>query len=594
MKTIALKNITLSGFKSFSASSEIDLSDSVGLTFIAGDNQIEPRLGQNGSGKSTLLGDAPVFCLYGSGVQGTRINDLVARGQKQASVTCTFDVDGEAREIRRSGPPSRVHIDGELSEQADVDRLVGLTKRQYLNSVLYGQGMPLFIDLSIPERGELLDEVLGLEIWMKAAKEAADRHAAVTADLNRLRVEVGRTEGALSSLEDVDALTAISKEWRQEHRLRRQTVKQQLGALTKEIEAQQEQLTELESAEVPDHDAVYRRLEKQQLTESDLKSQLAVRRADLERIDGDLEFFRENAECPSCGQAIDEAVAQEHRVKHEDERASASADAEMLSEAIGTVAGRIAKLRDQWSGAKAKARACDNVIIQLRSGIDAKQREVRSLSLQLDRIADEENPYRARIDAVRQQRQDLQTKLERQKSRDAQFNSKLTALDFWKQGFRRARLFCINRVLKQLDIEAANSAGSLGLVGWKITHSTETETRAGTQKLGVQIQVQAPHMSGPFSAWSGGEGQRVRLATALGFGSLIQRWMGVRWQQEVFDEPTQFLSDAGIEDLLECLRIRADVMGKRVYICDHRGLQNNGFSQVLIVVKDEKGSRVLQ
>src|SRR5262249_17411918 len=161
---------------------EIDLNADDGLTLVAGDNRAESRLGANGSGKSTLLGDAPLFCLYGTSVQGARINDLVARGHKHAEVACLFDVDGVGSEVRRTGPAARVYIDGVLAEQVDVERLVGLTRRQYLNSVLYGQGMPLFIDLPIPERGDLLDEVLDLEIWMKAVRKASDRYISVTLD----------------------------------------------------------------------------------------------------------------------------------------------------------------------------------------------------------------------------------------------------------------------------------------------------------------------------------------------------------------------------------------------------------------------------
>jgi energy-coupling factor transporter ATP-binding protein EcfA2 len=147
-------------------------------------------------------------------------------------------------------------------------------------------------------------------------------------------------------------------------------------------------------------------------------------------------------------------------------------------------------------------------------------------------------------------------------------------------------------VLQQLDLETMNAAQSLGLVGWRISYSTETETKSGTQKLGVQVEVQSPVNKGPFSAWSGGEGQRIRLCTALGFGSLLQRWSGVRWCLEVFDEPTSWLSEAGIEDLLDLLKNRTDLMDKAILVADHRGLQHAGFDRILTVVKDAEGSSI--
>ena len=136
-----------------------------------------------------------------------------------------------------------------------------------------------------------------------------------------------------------------------------------------------------------------------------------------------------------------------------------------------------------------------------------------------------------------------------------------------------------------------NAAESLGLVGWRISYATETETKSGTSKMGVQVEVHPPD-DRRFSNWWGGEAQRVRLCTGLGFAGLIQRWAGVRYGFEVFDEPTNWLSEAGIEDLLDMLKNRADARGTRIFLADHRALTHSGFDQVMTVVKDENGSHV--
>ena len=89
----------------------------------------------------------------------------------------------------------------------------------------------------------------------------------------------------------------------------------------------------------------------------------------------------------------------------------------------------------------------------------------------------------------------------------------------------------------------------------------------------------------PGKTWSGGEGQRVRLAVAMGLASLIQRQAGISINFEVFDEPTQFLSETGIENLLECLRHRAAVLHKSIWLCDHRTLLCSNFSEIWVVRK---------
>ena len=66
-----------------------------------------------------------------------------------------------------------------------------------------------------------------------------------------------------------------------------------------------------------------------------------------------------------------------------------------------------------------------------------------------------------------------------------------------------------------------------------------------------------------------------------------------RWSIEFYDEPTQFLSDDGISDLMDVLRDRAYRENKQVILADHRDFITRGeFSGMINVVKDENGSKV--
>ena len=71
---------------------------------------------------------------------------------------------------------------------------------------------------------------------------------------------------------------------------------------------------------------------------------------------------------------------------------------------------------------------------------------------------------------------------------------------------------------------------------------------------------------------------------------MIQRMSGVRYTFENWDEPSAWLSQEGIEDLLESLRERAVVAKKAIWIVDHRALGSGGFSQVWQAVKTDSGS----
>jgi energy-coupling factor transporter ATP-binding protein EcfA2 len=148
-------------------------------------------------------------------------------------------------------------------------------------------------------------------------------------------------------------------------------------------------------------------------------------------------------------------------------------------------------------------------------------------------------------------------------------------------------------VLRELEIATMSEVRSLGLVGWKIGFTGETETKSGSIKLGVRAVVESPEAKRDFDSWSPGEGQRIRVASSLGLASLIQRYSGVSYDIEVYDEPTAWLSDAGIEDLFECLRERAHSRGKSIWVCDPRaGVSHGAFDEVWVVVKDDAGSRI--
>jgi DNA repair exonuclease SbcCD ATPase subunit len=97
----------------------------------------------------------------------------------------------------------------------------------------------------------------------------------------------------------------------------------------------------------------------------------------------------------------------------------------------------------------------------------------------------------------------------------------------------------------------------------------------------------------PFDCWSGGEGQRIRIATTLGLSDFIESRRGTNWNILVLDEPTQFLSEQGISDLLKMLREKAKLKDISIYLIDHRDLNTYGlFSGKLEIIKTDKGSVV--
>jgi DNA repair exonuclease SbcCD ATPase subunit len=199
MNTISLTSVQVVHFRSFVEPTVIDLTTDPGLKLITGDNQAEPRLGANGCGKSSIW-DAVCFALYGTSVRGLRASDLTSYGQQTVEVLLFVSINGEDHTIHRAAPPMRILLNDRPVEQADIDTLIGLSKARFLNSVIFGQATPLFIDLPTPARGDLLDEVLDLELWMRAADKASEQQRDTGTELNECRRAIAETLGRLEGL----------------------------------------------------------------------------------------------------------------------------------------------------------------------------------------------------------------------------------------------------------------------------------------------------------------------------------------------------------------------------------------------------------
>jgi DNA repair exonuclease SbcCD ATPase subunit len=586
MKQIVLNSVCLEGFRSYAEPTIVTLTSTAGLKFVAGDNRVEPTLESNGAGKSTVF-DAICWCLYGTSVKGLRASDLLTRGHRGMQVMLILEIDGAVVAVKRTSPPNRLTIDGEPVEQEEVDRLVGLNRSRFLNSVIFGQAVPLFLDLSMPHRGDLLDDVLGLEVWLLAAGRATDRHGDKAAELTHRQLQIERLQGQLQGLPDIAALQQQEDAWQADRDSR-------LGELIQRYEVVE---AEIKAIKVPLHTSTVEateareRYREQQAVVANLESQRAGMQSEHARLIRDIEWLRDNDTCPTCHQKIAAKFSRDQRNQYVQAAETLNNQIAQTMRNIVTEAHTADALEEAWQSTldvTNRIEAQRQVII---AQVDAKRRESDDLQRQAIRVRNEKNPFtdqrqRAVEDSFR-----LRAAIDQEQGLLDQATVSLNAYNFWRQGFRRVRLFCLDNVLRELAVETKNALSVLGLNGWQMFYTTATETKSGTMRLGVQVAVEPPGAdAGIIDILSCGEGQRCRLAASLGLASLVQRWAGVRFNFEVWDEPTNWLSARGVEDLLDALVYRAEAQDKSILLADHRSLAHSGFAEQYLVTKDDRGS----
>lgn len=593
MRRIELQSLTLENFRSFAKRTAIEFSPTSGLKFITGDNQAQPRLGANGVGKSSLF-DGLCWCCTGFSARGLRASDVTTWGAKQPIVSACFLIDGEPAIIERQGSPNRITINDKLCNQADIDRLLGSSRLRFLQSILFGQQVPLFVDLSISERGALLDEVLDMSIWLEAAEHAGKKHAALAKELETANQQIAYQRGRLDGLPARETIEAEAQSW--ETALAQEVEKAivQYEALEADlIPAKNKVITTtaaVSAADLPSQlDRTIRVLQK---LRADLEADYKVQFASLSKAQEQIKFFSSTRRCPTCNQGISSATVEMHiRLANAD-----------ITKIRGRLTSNGFTTRSTVEEVEAKEgeynkliRKREFLIEQQASAVAnlrAQERLLEAAEAAVERIAQSANPHTARLAQLEQETATIKAAMQAAEGVKRRTQGNAIKADFWRQAFRRVRLFLVKRILMQLAIETGNAANMLGLIGWRIEFVTELETKAGTLRPGINIQVYSPSSSAVWEAWSGGEGQRIRLAVTIGLATMIQRLAGVDYGFEVWDEPTAFLSDIGIEDLLECLKYRAEITGKSLWLCDHRSLNSASFAETWMVTKTNEGSSV--
>lgn len=199
-----------------------------------------------------------------------------------------------------------------------------------------------------------------------------------------------------------------------------------------------------------------------------------------------------------------------------------------------------------------------------------------------------------------QQQKKNQLRLENlKKDRDEAFADLEKVVDneqasrYWVKGFKSVKLFAVSSALNELEAEVNSALDGLGLGGWSVEFDVDKETKKGTLSKGFFAFINSVDNLEPvkWEAWSGGESQRLRLAASLGLANMIRASKGLELPFEIWDEPSQWMSDSGISGLLDVLQRRAKRLKRQIWLIDHRGLEHP-FDAAIEVTKTYEGSTI--
>ncbi len=223
-------------------------------------------------------------------------------------------------------------------------------------------------------------------------------------------------------------------------------------------------------------------------------------------------------------------------------------------------------------------------------------KEIGVLKTEIEKMKQEINPYTSMYEENKNKLNVLKRQLLYKKESLQNTVKDFEIYKYWIKGFKDIKLLLTEDALKEFEIEINNNLTKLGLsTDWSIKLGINSENKSGSIKKGFSVLIISPLNDSPvpFECYSGGEGQRIRLSVTMGLVDFIKNRRGVRSNILILDEPTQFLSEGGIEDLIDFLREKAKEDNLKIFLIDHRNLNTYGqFSGVLTVIKDLSGSRI--
>jgi hypothetical protein len=596
-KTITSLRMVVDRFKSIKHL-EWDFPTTPGLKFIVGSNQQEPRLGANGAGKSSWITDSICFCLYGKNASSKpyslRASDLIMSGETDTSVSYTFDINGKIYNITRTSPPNRILLNGQEVKQQDVDNLVGGSCERFIQSKVFGQRANLFVDLSIPDRGDLLDDVCDLGFWLRAADNAKKHYDNKEKELEPVAKELTYTKGLLDSLRLADDITEREALWDSERLQRIDQIVEQIETIETQLALAENQIAQLKIPGIAYINKLFADIEVHQTNNQKIHDKKNTIKFKLDRLEQDADFFSKHDTCPVCTQLITEEFTKD-RISHiEQEQTTLQKELIAIDRDIEHTRQNICTASNIYKKANEERERLLIEQTRLTEQINIGKRALSNLEAEIDTIGSEINPYTEQKDNYLKRRKEIEQTIIEHSDKIAACESEMANFDFWKQGFRRVRFFCLKRVLQQLNFATASTLPKHGLIGWAIEFLPEIENKSGTTKSGVHIIVSSPTRTGKYETFSPGEGQRARMCITDGFAAVVEQYSRVKWNLAVYDEPTNWLSPEGVEDVLECLQAQTETEQKSIFIIDHRALSHAGFSEVWQVVKDADGSRLVQ
>lgn len=272
-------------------------------------------IGENGAGKSTIL-DALCFGLFNKPFRNISKKQLVNTVNNGGSVVeVEFNVGGKDVKVIRGIKPNKFEVyvnDNMINQDANArdyqkyleQQIMGLNYRSFTQVVILGSSTFVpFMQLATKARREVVEDILDIKIFSlmnfllkNQTKELNENIRNTDAQFDLTREKANLQERFIEDV--IDNKSSIIEE-----------SKSKISANEKSIKTKKDSIVLLDKAKISlSYDSEQKiKLEEKIRKLSRTESALQNKRGEYER---QINFFEENAECPTCEQDITDATKQ--------------------------------------------------------------------------------------------------------------------------------------------------------------------------------------------------------------------------------------------------------------------------------------------
>ncbi len=613
-----ITKIEIENFKSYKQKHTFKFPKEPGVYSLTGENLAQPRLGPNGAGKTSFL-DAIFWALYGRTTRGLKAVDIRnwhIEPRTRCGVRIWLTVADSKLVVTRTQSPNSltVKVGGNKAEtvtQDRIDELIRLKSETFLHSVILPQLGDMFFDMKPASKLTLFSEIMELDYWLLKSDKSKELSREIDSEIKRTELHLSNLKGKFEVLENSLVQTERLVDQFEEER-ETEIVRLRHDIKKTKDKNKEDEINLLKAKE--DRDTYVYIDSKIKVDRNLIAGEISDIKQDRLRLNTDIIGFinkidvhKSNIQrlrniegtCPICNQSVtkkhvnEEANRIKKQIKEIEKKITAiKGTINNLDILIDAKEGKANTLRLEYESTIKKYQIAQDKFTSMKIKKENSGDNVRKLGNDLSEKKRKKNPHLKTLKDNEVEINVVSDKIDRAEDYILNETEHFEEISFWINGFKKIRLFIIEETIRQLEIEVNNNLVSLGLTDWYIEFDIEKENKSGGVTTGFSVFIYSPDNEKPvkWEAWSGGETQRLKLAGNLGLSHLIADTCGLQFKAEYFDELSAHMSEEGIDDMLDTLQQRALETNCKIWLVDHRVMDQGCFSGILKVIKDEEGS----